>query len=441
MKNHLQRIGYAGVFLFGSLICFQIAPPVAHAALTSWGSGYYWCTTPDGNPQYVPQTCQYNWWQGGGTYDCSYYVSASCIYDDSTDEATVSDDYSYPIQVMLDAMCWNDSYCPDSGYRAPVYYWYNVTALTTPAPTVSLSVSSNNVPNGTPVTLSWSSTDATSCYNNFGGGGGGSGSIQVTPQADSYTDYYEICDNINGEARADQGVSTYGICTSTANACGQTNTGICPQSPPANPAGYGNACTSAANSCGQTNTGTIQCDSSCSATTPSNAGCTPPTVSFGTPTTIVPGASAPLTWSSTNATSCTGSGFTAGPPSGSVSVSPVVTTNYGLLCTGPGGTKNALPVAITVGCSGIPNPTITASVNRVTPNSSVTINWTAGNYIGTCSVTENGTPIGSVVGSSCSVPTPGSASVTITKQTTYTINCNGTTASTIVNLIPGFQEF
>jgi hypothetical protein len=59
-------------------------------------------------------------------------------------------------------------------------------------------------------------------------------------------------------------------CTSAANACGQTQTGSCPQSPPANPAGYGSACTSAANSCGTTGSGTIQCDGSCSATTPAN---------------------------------------------------------------------------------------------------------------------------------------------------------------------------
>ena len=74
--------------------------------------------------------------------------------------------------------------------------------------------------------------------------------------------------------------ANYGnACTSSANACGQTNAGTiqcngsCSASTPANPAGYGNACsaTSAANACGQTNTnyGTIQCNGSCSASTPS----------------------------------------------------------------------------------------------------------------------------------------------------------------------------
>lgn len=39
---------------------------------------------------------------------------------------------------------------------------------------------------------------------------------------------------------------------------------------------YGNACTSPANVCGQTSTGTIGCSGSCSATTPANSNCPPP---------------------------------------------------------------------------------------------------------------------------------------------------------------------
>lgn len=77
-------------------------------------------------------------------------------------------------------------------------------------------------------------------------------------------------------------------CTSSANACGQTNTGtydcagVCSASTPSNPAGYGNACTSAANACGVTSSGTIQCDGSCSATTPANP------AGYGDPCTSAP---------------------------------------------------------------------------------------------------------------------------------------------------------
>jgi hypothetical protein len=59
------------------------------------------------------------------------------------------------------------------------------------------------------------------------------------------------------------------------------------------------------------------------------------------PTSITEEESAILTWSSYNADSCTGTGFsTDGATSGSVSVSPTQTTTYTLACTGAGGTNS-----------------------------------------------------------------------------------------------------
>ena len=67
---------------------------------------------------------------------------------------------------------------------------------------------------------------------------------------------------------------------------------------------------------------------------------TPPTVTLtASPTSIVLGGSSTLTWSSTNATSCTGTGFnTGGGTSGTASVAPTITTVYNVSCAGPGGT-------------------------------------------------------------------------------------------------------
>jgi hypothetical protein len=59
------------------------------------------------------------------------------------------------------------------------------------------------------------------------------------------------------------------------------------------------------------------------------------------PTTITSGQSSTLAWSSTNATSCTGTNFTASATAGTVTVSPTVTTTYGVTCTGTGGSANA----------------------------------------------------------------------------------------------------
>jgi hypothetical protein len=77
----------------------------------------------------------------------------------------------------------------------------------------------------------------------------------------------------------------------------------------------------------------------CSAIGPS-----PPTVSISaSPTTITSRASSILTWSSTNATSCSASGAWSGSKaiSGSQSFSPVTTSIYTLSCIGSGGTNQA----------------------------------------------------------------------------------------------------
>jgi hypothetical protein len=59
----------------------------------------------------------------------------------------------------------------------------------------------------------------------------------------------------------------------------------------------------------------------------------PPTVTLSVnPTTITVGQSATLTWSATNASSCTGTNFTGSGTSGSTSVSPTVTTMYSITC-------------------------------------------------------------------------------------------------------------
>ena len=68
-----------------------------------------------------------------------------------------------------------------------------------------------------------------------------------------------------------------------------------------------------------------------------------PTASLSAnPTSITSGQSSALTWSSTDAVSCVGTGFSTGNAiSGSASVAPSATTTYSVSCTGPGGTATA----------------------------------------------------------------------------------------------------
>lgn len=65
------------------------------------------------------------------------------------------------------------------------------------------------------------------------------------------------------------------------------------------------------------------------------------------PTTIAAGGSSTLMWSSTNATSCTGSGFiTGGAPSGQQGVSPAATTTYSVHCNGASASATVTVTAV-----------------------------------------------------------------------------------------------
>ena len=85
---------------------------------------------------------------------------------------------------------------------------------------------------------------------------------------------------------------------------------------------------------------------------------TAPPVSFSAnPASIPPGVSSTLSWSSTNATSCSGAGFSPSGVSGSLSVLPTATTVYSITCTGSGGsTTQSAEVVVN------PYPTIGATV-------------------------------------------------------------------------------
>jgi hypothetical protein len=76
----------------------------------------------------------------------------------------------------------------------------------------------------------------------------------------------------------------------------------------------------------------------------------PPTTASlsANPTSIIAGQSSTLTWSSTNASSCAGSNFTASGTSGSTVVSPAVTTSYSVTCTGASGSATAM-ATVTMG--------------------------------------------------------------------------------------------
>ena len=192
-------------------------------------------------------------------------------------------------------------------------------------------------------------------------------------------------------------------------------------------------------------TSCVVCNGGCGPGPSCNNGATnPPSCSIFTPTATLSvddneidvGQSTILRWNSTNATSCAGTGFTAGGSSGSRStgtLSSAGTYNYQVVCTGAGG--NSAPSFASVEVLA-PSATISASPSRVpSGGGSSTISWNA-TGVGSCTVSGPGL---SSTGKS------GSQTVTITAQSTYTITCttNGdpVTRSVTVNVTPDFEEF
>ena len=237
--------------------------------------------------------------------------------------------------------------------------------LANPAPTVSISLSPVTITVGASSTLTWSSTNATSCT----ASGAWSGSQTVRGSA----------------------VQTPG----TAG----TNT-------------YTLTCTGAGGSATGASVLTV------SAATPPPA----PTVSVSVdPTTITQGASATVTWSSTNTTSCTASGAWTGAQavSGSTSETPTAagTTTYTLTCTGTGGSATAAAVLAVSASTPAPTVTIAASPTSITVGASTTLTWSSTNAT-SCSASGAWTGTQATAGTLSETPTETGAG-------TYTLACTG----------------
>jgi hypothetical protein len=138
-----------------------------------------------------------------------------------------------------------------------------------------------------------------------------------------------------------------------------------------------------------------------------------PGISFSaSPSTIGPGQSSSLIWSTTNATSVTiDHGVGSQSVNGSTLVSPTVTTTYTLTATGPGGT-NTSQTTVTVSTG----PAVTFSVNpdHINAGQSTTLTW---NAAGATSVTIN-----NGVGPQSA---NGSTNVSPSETTTYTLTAVG----------------
>lgn len=245
----------------------------------------------------------------------------------------------------------------------------SATTLTDPAPTVSLAASPASIASGSTSTLNWSSTNATACS----ASGGWSG------------------------ARAISGSSATAALTATT--------------------AFTLSCSGSGGSASATASVTVN---------------SPPTVALAaTPAATAAGGNSTLTWSSSNATSCTASGGWSGPRAtgGSSATSTLAaTTTYSLACTGAGGSTSA---SATVTVIPAPTVTLTSTPGTIASGGSATLAWTSTNA---SACTSSGAWSGSRGIS-------GSASTgALVATSTYDLSCSGTggaaSASTTVTVTP-----
>ena len=345
-----------------------------------------------------------------------------------------------------------------------------------PAPTLTFTADPTTVANGAAATLSWSSTNATSCT----AAGGWSGSTatsgsQSTGALTGNTTFALACTGAGGSISRSVTVSVTPVSTSALAVYVCTNasaTSIFSCSYPSqwvlkNPPDISNTekillCPGATR--GPADIG--ECSSASWMTKPNvpdsgpigvcfgavgggsiaactvNAGggegwelksvvfgaggSTPPAPALtltANPTSVASGAASTLTWNGTNVTSCTASGAWSGAKavSGSQSTGALTTNStFTLSCTGSGGSVSGAATVAVTAAPLAPTLTLTASPTSITSGSSSTLNWSSTNAT---SCTASGAWSGSKAIS-------GSQSTgALTSDSTFSLNCSGTGGS------------
>ncbi len=233
----------------------------------------------------------------------------------------------------------------------------------TPAPTISLGVNPTSVAYNGSATLSWNTTNATACTasGNWTGAKALSGSQAVSGITENKV-YMLTCTGAGGSAEQFVPLTVNQPAPSTKFISGaqvQTNTGVNVRNP-ANGTLLGTQSTGAIGTVigGPVWTGGYfwwnvdyasgvdgwSAEEYLNAYTPPTPTSAPTVSLTANPTTVTSGGSTVLTWSSTNASSCTASGSWTGAKAtaGSATQTNITTAKtYTIACTGAGGTANA----------------------------------------------------------------------------------------------------
>jgi hypothetical protein len=311
------------------------------------------------------------------------------------------------------------------------------TAPITALPTASLDASSTTIDAGGSATLTWASSNATSCSASGGWSGtlAAAGSRSTGPLGDD---------------------TTFSLtCTGTAGTSQTASLAIVVDDPPtatliANPisvtagsaslltwsSAHATACSASGDwsgalaPSGSRTTGALTVNSTFSMTCTGPGGTSPaataaitvkslpaaPTATLAAaPPAVSAGGMSTLTWSSTNATSCTASGGWTGSlaTSGTRSTGAVNgQTTYTLICAGPAGTSTPATATVNI----VPTAALSVYPSVIAPGGSATLTWSSTNA-GSCMASGGW---GGTLGTGGS-QTTGALSMT----TTYSLACSG----------------
>lgn len=305
-----------------------------------------------------------------GSYNISIHVESYSNIPNRGENVTKRNSPAFASLQATPRMLWSNGL--EVGTIGGEATGYQTIMVAAPTPTVNLNANPLTVNYNNPSLLTWSSTNATSCT--------GTGPNFST----------------NGATQNSTGVSTGPLTTARTFSITCVGPG-----------------------------GTAVDDVTVNVT-----GVAAPTVTLvANPTSVISGSNSNLTWTSTNATSCTAS---ASPThstwtgskalNGTQSTGPLTVTKvFSISCTGPGGTivKNA-----TVNVNVVPLPPtldLTASPTSVTSGSSSTLSWTSTNAT-SCTASANPTH-GTWTGAKAVSGNQTTGALTSSKV--FTLNCTG----------------
>ncbi len=279
--------------------------------------------------------------------------------------------------------------CTGAGGSATASVTVNVSS---PVPTVNLIANPGSVSSGSASTLTWSSTNATTCSASGGWSGtkGTSGS-QSTGNISSTTNFLITCTGAGGSASAsttvtvNAAVPTVNLIANPGNVSSGGSSNLSWSSTGATTCTASNGWSGTKGTSGSQSTGALSANRTfiLTCTGPGGSASDSVTVTVNSlapsvnisanPVSVSPGSASTITWSSSNTTTCSASGGWSGTKgtSGSQSTGNLSsTTNFLITCTGPGGSASD-SVSVTVNAA---PPTLTFTANPTTVNSGSTTN-------------------------------------------------------------------